>query len=100
MAIPAGYFKQGKKGHLKFEGKVNGVELEATITPLGGNQFAFEVEGEGANLEASEPRDGDACHRHRWWHDQRDRRIREGPPAGAGLARFSVCLWRGPFRLR
>ena len=59
--IPASSFKlhpekSGKKGkHVKpnkwtFEGVIDGVELEAKITDLGGGSFEFKAEGEGANL--------------------------------------------------
>lgn len=48
--IPASSFKQDKKGRFKFEGTINGVSLEAKITPLGPNAFEFKGEGEHANL--------------------------------------------------
>ena len=47
--IPAGSFKI-KKGRFTFEGIINGVSLEAQITPLGGSTFAFKAEGQGADL--------------------------------------------------
>lgn len=54
--IPAGSFKQDKKGRFKFEGTINGVALEAVIRPLGGNQFEFKAEGTGAtNLPTQNP---------------------------------------------
>lgn len=59
--IPAGSFKfrpaePGKKGkpgkpdRWTFEGVIDGVELEAKITDLGGGSFEFKAEGEGADL--------------------------------------------------
>src|SRR5262249_2893501 len=48
--ISAGSFKQDHEGRFKFEGKINGVDLKAKITPLGDNAFEFKVEGEHANL--------------------------------------------------
>lgn len=51
--IPAGSFKQDKKGRFKFEGVIGGVELEAVIRPLGAGSFEFKAEGEGANLSGT-----------------------------------------------
>jgi hypothetical protein len=48
--IPAGSFRQDKKGRFKFEGTINGVALEFVIRPLGGNSFEFESEGKGVNF--------------------------------------------------
>jgi hypothetical protein len=48
--IPPGSFRQDKKGVLKFEGQVDGVELEMVITPYTGNRFDFKSEGTGADL--------------------------------------------------
>jgi hypothetical protein len=50
ITIPAGSFKEDKKGRFKFEGTIHGVTLEFAIRPLGGNSFQFEADGEGANL--------------------------------------------------
>lgn len=50
LNIPAGSFEQDKKGRFKFEGVIDGVELEAVIRPLGGDAFEFKAEGEGADL--------------------------------------------------
>ncbi len=48
--IPAGSFTQDEEGRFEFEGVISGVSLEVKITPLGGDTFAFEAEGTGANL--------------------------------------------------
>ena len=59
--IPAGSFKfvpakPGKKGkrakpaEFKFEGVIDGMSLEAKITPLSADTFEFKAEGQGANL--------------------------------------------------
>jgi hypothetical protein len=50
ITIPAGSFRQDKKGRFTFEGTINGVALEFVIQPLGGNSFQFEAEGRGANF--------------------------------------------------
>jgi hypothetical protein len=48
--IPAGSFKQDKKGRFKFEGVIDGVALEAVIQPLGGDTYEFKAEGANADL--------------------------------------------------
>jgi hypothetical protein len=53
--IPAGSFKfkparPNKPAFFKFEGTINGVALEAKITPLEANAFEFKAEGNGVNL--------------------------------------------------
>jgi hypothetical protein len=53
--IPAGSFKfkpatPKKPEQFTFEGIINGVALDAKITPLGGNSFEFKAEGIGVNL--------------------------------------------------
>jgi beta-propeller repeat-containing protein/NHL repeat-containing protein len=53
ITIPAQSFRQDKKGRFKFEGRIGRVELEAKITPLGGNRFEFKTEGEGAQFRAT-----------------------------------------------
>jgi pimeloyl-ACP methyl ester carboxylesterase len=50
IKLPPGAFTQDKKGRFKFEGVIDGVELEAVIEPLGINSFEFKIEGQGANL--------------------------------------------------
>lgn len=49
-SIPAGAFKQDKKGRFKVEGVIDGVALEVVIQPLRGGSFEFKAEGEGADL--------------------------------------------------
>lgn len=53
ITIPAQSFRQDKKGRFKFEGVIGRVELEAKITPLGGNRFEFKAEGEGARFRGT-----------------------------------------------
>ena len=55
ITIPAGSFHLVGKGmHFVFDGTVNGVALEANLTPLGGNSYSFKLEGAGApNLPTS-----------------------------------------------
>ena len=50
ITIPAGSFREDKKGRFKFEGTINGVALEFAIRPLGGNSFEFQAQGEGADF--------------------------------------------------
>lgn len=50
ITIPAGAFTQDEKGRFKFEGVIDGVFLEAKITPLGGDTFEFKAEAEGTDL--------------------------------------------------
>jgi uncharacterized delta-60 repeat protein len=47
--IPAGSFKVSK-GRWTFAGKIDGVQLAASIVPLGSNRFEFTAAGKGANL--------------------------------------------------
>jgi probable HAF family extracellular repeat protein len=49
-SIPAGSFTQVKKGAFTFKGTINGVKLDATMTPLGGQQYAFTADGAHADL--------------------------------------------------
>ena len=51
VTLPAGSFKRDKSGEFKFQGIINRVKLEASIRPLSGGAFEFEVETEGANLK-------------------------------------------------
>ena len=54
--IPRGSFRQTKRGRFVFEGVVNGVPLEAKLTPRGGSGFSLKLEGAGApNLPNSNP---------------------------------------------
>lgn len=48
--VPAKLGKKPKPAHFKFEGIIDGVSLEAEITPLGGNTFEFKAEVQGAEL--------------------------------------------------
>jgi hypothetical protein len=48
--VPAGAFNRNKKGVYSFEGKINGVRLDFTITPIG-SAFTFEAETNGVNLQ-------------------------------------------------
>ncbi len=48
--IPAGSFRQDKKGRFKFEGAINGARLEVVLRPLGGNSYEFKAEGKNVNL--------------------------------------------------
>lgn len=53
--IPAGSFKLGRKGDFTFTGVINGVTLAAVLQPLIlGNDYAFKVEGKGADLTGTE----------------------------------------------
>jgi YVTN family beta-propeller protein len=49
ITIPGGSFVQGPAGKFMFEGVINGVSLEAIITPKDGGGFAFRAEGAGAS---------------------------------------------------
>jgi hypothetical protein len=46
--IPAGSFRSDKKGRFKFEGVVDGVELEVMIRPLDAARFELKAEAEGS----------------------------------------------------
>jgi 6-phosphogluconolactonase len=48
--VPAGSFQQDLRGTFKFEGVISGVSLEVRIVPLGGNDFEFKAEAQGADL--------------------------------------------------
>jgi probable HAF family extracellular repeat protein len=48
--IPVGSFTKDKKGRFTFTGQVDGVKLDATLTPLGGQHYAFTAEGKHADL--------------------------------------------------
>jgi CSLREA domain-containing protein len=52
-AKPGKHGKPGKPAHFKFEGVINGVLLEAKITPLGNGNFEFKAEGKGAELSGT-----------------------------------------------
>jgi hypothetical protein len=48
--IPADSFTRDKKGRFEFKGEVDGVKLDATLTPLGSQQYAFTAAGKQADL--------------------------------------------------
>ena len=48
--IPAGAFTQHKQGQFRFKGTIDGVKLDAKITPLGGAVYKFVIEGDQADL--------------------------------------------------
>jgi len=48
--IPAGSFLKDKQSRFEFKGTINGVNVQAKITQLGGKQFRCEVQGEHADL--------------------------------------------------
>ena len=50
VTIPAGSFRRQKKGAYVLEGVINGVSLQLRINPAGGNNYALQAEGSGANL--------------------------------------------------
>ncbi len=51
VTIPAGSFRQYKKGGFKFKGSINNVSLEAQITQFEFGRYAFEFKAEGVNLK-------------------------------------------------
>jgi hypothetical protein len=64
VTIPAASFRQAGEDEERsedgkrfvFEGVINDVALEATLTPKGGNSYSFKIEGAGAiNLPSSNP---------------------------------------------
>lgn len=48
--IPAGSFRQDKKGRFKFETTIDGAILEIVIQPLGDNSYELKAEGDGFDL--------------------------------------------------
>jgi hypothetical protein len=48
--IPAGSFRATRGGGYKFEGAVDGVQLEVKISPRGGSNFRLEAQGKRADL--------------------------------------------------
>jgi probable HAF family extracellular repeat protein len=48
--IPAGAFTKDRKGRFTFTGQVDGVKLDVTLTPLGGQHYAFTAEGKHTDL--------------------------------------------------
>lgn len=54
--IPAGAFKQTQQGTFVFEGTIDGIALDANLTPTGGNNYAFNIKGAGPlNLPSANP---------------------------------------------
>jgi hypothetical protein len=51
VTIPAGSFKADRGGAFKLLGTINRVKIDASVRPLRGGAFEFEVETEGANLK-------------------------------------------------
>jgi hypothetical protein len=50
VTIPAGAFTQDKKGTFTYTGTINGVALEASISPVASNQYTCIVTGQHADL--------------------------------------------------
>ena len=46
VTIPAGSFKQDRRGRFKYEGTINGVRVKASIRSRDGGSYNFEVKGE------------------------------------------------------
>jgi hypothetical protein len=56
VTIPAGSFHRDEKGNFVFNGTINGVALKATVNPLGGKRYSFQLAGTAApNLPAQNP---------------------------------------------
>jgi hypothetical protein len=53
--IPAGSFKASSIGWFKYEGTINGVDLEVKIVPLGANRYGFRAEAVAKGLTAPTP---------------------------------------------
>jgi hypothetical protein len=53
--IPANSFKATLIGWFKYEGTINGTDLEVRIIPLGSNRYVFRAEAEGKGLEQPVP---------------------------------------------
>jgi hypothetical protein len=48
--IPASAFTKGTRGRVTFKGTVDGVKLDATLTALGGDHYAFTAAGKHVEL--------------------------------------------------
>ncbi len=55
VTIPAGSFKASSIGWFKYEGTINGVDLEVKIVPLGANRYGFRAEAAAKSLAAPPP---------------------------------------------
>jgi hypothetical protein len=53
--IPANSFKATLLGWFKYEGIINGTDLEVRTIPLGSNRYVFRAEAEGKGLEQPVP---------------------------------------------
>ena len=53
--IPANSFKASTIGWFKYEGTINGVDLEVRIAPLGANRYAFRAEASAKGLRGPAP---------------------------------------------
>jgi hypothetical protein len=53
--IPTGSFKTSSIGWFKYEGVINGVDLEVKIVPLGANRYGFRAEAAAKGLMAPAP---------------------------------------------
>ena len=53
--IPANSFKASTIGWFKYEGTINGVDLEVRIAPLGANRYAFRAEASAKGLSGPAP---------------------------------------------
>ena len=51
VTLPAGSFKADRSGAFRFQGIINKVKLDATVRPMPGGAFQFEIITEGANLK-------------------------------------------------
>jgi hypothetical protein len=49
LTIPAGSFRRTPQGTFVFAGMIRGIPLPATLTPLGGSSYAFQISGTGAS---------------------------------------------------
>jgi uncharacterized membrane protein len=48
--IPTGSFTKDKQGRFTFRGTIDGVKLDAVLTPLGGQHYAFTVAGQNTDI--------------------------------------------------
>ena len=55
VAIPAGSFKATSIGWFKYEGMINGADLEVKIVPLGANRYGFRAEVAAKGLTTPTP---------------------------------------------
>ena len=56
ITIPAGSFRQNKRGSFLFSGVINGFAVDANLDPLGGNSYSLNVDGAGVpNLPTTNP---------------------------------------------